>query len=136
MLFLRRTGRWLAAGLIGALAVNALAQPLDFCPMRAGESSGPAIEADGARRCHDDRAADARTAASADEDGEHDDHAGACTCCWAGMCGGGHAALNAPALASAGYDPGAGKAPRVPHTDAPRAVFHDPPLRPPAVTTL
>ncbi len=142
----RRIGKWLAAGLIAATGVNAFAQPLAGCHMRAAEAAAvqttrpeqTSTEQASARQ--DDRPCHSHGAEVAVASGheaapgghtEHCAHASACTCCGVGMCNGGHAALNAPALASAGYDPAPARHRAIPQTDAPRSVFRNPPWRPP-----
>lgn len=149
-MFSRRTGKWLATGLIAATAVNALAQPLAGCRMRAAETAAEQMtrpararaEQASARQddrpCHD-HGAEAAVASGQGAPGERTEHyadAGSCTRCATGLCAGGHPALSIGSISRAAYDHGAGTAPRIPSADAPRSVYHDPPLRPPATRTL
>ncbi len=141
-----RIGKWLATGLIAATAVNALAQPLAGCRMHAAEAPAPqTVSPEQASAQQDDRPCHGHGAevavASAHEAApgghtEHCAHTGSCTCCATGVCGGGHPALSIGSIFRAAYDHGAGTAPRIPSADAPRSVYHDPPLRPPAILTL
>lgn len=136
-----RIGKWLATGLIAATAVNALAQLLAGCRMHAAD----AAPAQTASSQQDDRPCHGRGAEVAVASGHetapagHTElcvHAGSCACCATGVCGGGHPALSIGSMFLAAYDPGTGRAPRIPWADAPRSVYFDPPLRPPATQTL
>lgn len=131
----------MAAGLIAATAVNALAQPLTGCRMHTPDTAP--TQTVGTEKedhpCHghgDEAAVTSAQDSASGEHGQHCMHAGSCTCCATGLCGGAHSALSIGSLFAATYDAGAGKVPHVPLTDAPRTVYHDPPLRPPAETTL
>lgn len=140
-MLLRRIGKWMTVGLIAATAVNALAQPLAGCRMRAdaapAQTAAQVPQDEHPCHGHGSQATLAQTHDGASsEHGQHCAHAGSCTCCATGVCGGGHPALNAGSIWLATYNRNAGRAPRLPSTDAPRAVYHDPPLRPPAVTTF
>lgn len=141
LVFLRRIGKWLTVGLIAATAVNTLAQPLAGCRMRADAApTQTAVQAQQDEHpCHGHGTEAAVTSnhdGASNAHGQHCAHAGSCTCCATGVCGGAHPALNTVSMGLAVYDRNVGRAPRLASTDAPRAVYHDPPLRPPAVTIL
>lgn len=151
-----RIGRWLATGLMAATAVNALAQPLAGCRMRAAEAEAPQTaspeqsspeqsSAEQASTQQDDRPCHGRGAEIAVASGHETTpggyakpcaHAGSCTGCATGVCGGGHPALSIGSISRAAYARGAGTVRRIPSADVPRSVYHDPPLRPPATRTL
>jgi len=142
----RRIGKWLATGLIAATAVNALAQPLADCQMRAADAAAgqttrlEQTRAEQASARQDDRTcrdhgAEAAVAseheAAPGERTEHCADAGSCTRCATGVCSGSHPALNIGSIFRAGYDPAPARHRAIPQTDAPRSVFHNPPWRPP-----